>query len=399
MEDLQNSISNAICGSCTLHIVFAILVITYTPFAMYQVYLVIRSVLSSDEKYFRKQKRLEKANNVIVVITTNGMAADVVEKIISTIKGYKTVPEIYVIKEAKDDFDYSCKEIVVPVDYVCLNNSRCKMRAMQYGNERIHEMGYGKETYICHLDDDSLVDEDYLEYIRHYLTEEGGQGSIRLREFGRHLMSSLSDIVRVSNCEAWCKPSNKKNHPQFVHGEGIVVRADIEYEIGWDYGTYGAEDLIMGLKISDRYRFAYIPYGHIFIAPPTTMRDYYKQRRRWFWSIFKNDGKVFKLSHGTYLTYVYMYLVGITGLLSLMLFPILIFVNAYVTPLMMALCIFNIIAFFGYYQFGALHCKSEHCSLVLLVMQIPIAFYDGFSIFYSLITRPNFQTFETIKKV
>lgn len=398
LADVEETIYT-IYGSSPLHVLFAFLVVFYTPFAAYQTYLVIRSILSNDESYLKKQKRLEYDNNVIVAITTNGMATDVVEMIIRKIKSYDLNLEIYVIKEVKDHFRYSCDEITVPSDYQCPNHSRCKMRAMQYGNERFHEMGYGKETYICHLDDDSLVDKDYLEYVIHYMTSEGGQGCIRLREFGRHMMSSLSDIMRVSNCEAWCKPCNKKNRPQFVHGEGIIVRADVEYDIGWDYGTYGAEDLIMGLNISKKYTFSYIPSGYIFIAPPTTMKDYYKQRRRWFWSIFKNDGKVRRLSLRTYLLYIYMYAVGMTGLMSLILFPLLIFINAYITPTIMALCIFNIVAFFGYYQFGALYCEHRRCNPVLLIMQIPVAFYDGFSIFYSLMTRPDFQTFETIKKV
>lgn len=363
----------------------------------------ISSIIHSDEKYFKKQKRLENDNNVIIAITTNGMATDVVEKIIATIRSYELHltdgEDIFVIKEERDPFRYSCAEITVPSTYQCPNKSRSKMRALQYGNEKFHEMGYGKETYICHLDDDSLVDKDYLEYIIHYMKDAGGQGCIRLREFGRHLMSSLADLVRVANCEAWCKPRNKKNTPQFVHGEGIVVRADVEYEIGWDYGTYGAEDLIMGLEISKRYSFSYIPSGHIYIAPPTTAKDYYKQRRRWFWSIFKNEGKVRKLSLRTYLLYIYMYAVGVTGFLSLALFPITLFVDAYITTPILALCIINIIAFFGYYQFGAARCDQKTCSMVLLLLQIPIAFYDGFTILYSLVTRPNFQTFETIKKV
>ncbi|KQM10988.1 hypothetical protein AOA81_00020 [Methanomassiliicoccales archaeon RumEn M2] len=231
-------------------------------------YLMIISLFGNDIREAEKDPMLEKPNNVIVVITTNGMATDVVEKIISNIKGYELGLEIFVIKEHRDTFSYSCREITVPKDYVCPNGSRNKMRAMQYGNEWLRTEGYGRETYICHLDDDSMVDKPYLEYVINHMTVEGGQGCIRLREFGRHLFSSLSDIVRIANCEAWCRHYNKGNRPQFVHGEGIVVRADVEQEIGWDYGTYGAEDLIMGLEISKKYTFCHIPAGNIYIAPP-----------------------------------------------------------------------------------------------------------------------------------
>lgn len=359
----------------------------------------IYSLSHRDRYYLATKKKLSTPNNVIVAITTNGMATDVVEMIISKIRGYGLGNEIFVVKEGYDEFHYSCTDITVPIDYISKNRSKNKLRALQYANEWFHEKGYGKETYICHLDDDSLVDRDYLEYIANYMTGDGGQGCIRLRAFGRHLFSSLSDIGRISNCEAWCKRYNKKNRPQFVHGEGLVVRADIEWKIGWDYATYGAEDLIMGLSISKEGTFEYIASGNIYIAPPTTTKDYYKQRRRWFWSIFKNDGRVRSLNLKTFAFYMYMYVAGVIGLISLVMFPILLISQDHVDSTLILLSIINIVCFFTYYQFGAMEHGSKKVSIVLLTLQIPIAFYDGFTIFYSLVTRPNFQVFETIKKV
>lgn len=52
-------------------------------------YLMIISLFGNDIREAEKDPMLEKPNNVIVVITTNGMATDVVEKIISNIKGYE----------------------------------------------------------------------------------------------------------------------------------------------------------------------------------------------------------------------------------------------------------------------------------------------------------------------
>ena len=398
-EEATRAFVSLIPDSPLLGALFAFVTFFYLPMAVYQTYLMFSGIHHNDDRYFAKQTRLDKANGVIVAITTNGMAVDVVEWIIASIEGYRMDIGIYVIKEERDAHAYSCREIAVPADYVCPNGSKSKMRALQYGIEALHEMGYGSETYICHLDDDSLVDRDYLEYVMHYMTGEGGQGCIRLREFGRHMLSSLADIVRISNCETWCKLRNRKDNPMFVHGEGLVVRADIEHEIGWDYGTYGAEDLIMGLEISRRGTFRHIPIGNIFISPPVTAKDYMKQRRRWFWSIFKTDGKLRRLSLKTYLTYIYMYAIGITGLISLTLLPIVL-LSAYAIPhMVLAACLFNIVAFFGYFQFGALFCDRRPCAPMLLLMQIPVAFYDGFSILYALVTRPNFEVFETIKKV
>lgn len=272
------------------------------------------------------------------------------------------------------------------------------MRAMQYGIEALHAMGYGKKTYICHLDDDSIVDKPYLMYVKYYLKAEGAQGCIRLRAFGRHLFSSLSDLVRISNCETWCKFCNLRGKPVFVHGEGIVIRADIEYEIGWDYGTYGAEDLLMGLNLSKKYHFSLVPIGNIYIAPPTTTKDYFKQRRRWFWSILNNDGKIRKLSPGTYLFYIYMYINGVLGLIMLLAFPLILMFTEF-SGLMVAVSVMNVASFYAYYQFGASYMHSLPTSVLMFILQVPVAFYDGLTTIYALVKRPDFTTFETIKKV
>ena len=382
-----------------LEAVLLVMLLCYFPLALYQMYLICYSLCVTDRRILRRQKPLVKPNNVIVAITTNGMATDVVEKIIAKTKKYNVASEVFVIKEERDTFNYSCRMITVPADYKCKNRSRNKMRAMQYGIEALHEMGYGKETYICHLDDDSIVDRAYLMYVKYYLKAEGAQGCIRLRAWGRHLLSSLSDIVRISNCETWCKKCNERNKPQFVHGEGLVVRADVEYEIGWDYATYGAEDLTMGLYIAKKYKFASIPAGHIYIAPPTSVRDYFKQRRRWFWSLLNNRGKVRRLSFKTWIFYMYMYLNGLLGLFALLLFPVVLLLNSGMATFTHFIAVFNILCFCAYYQFGATFMHNGAISALMFILTIPVAFYDGMTIIYSLVKPPDFRTFETIKKV
>ena len=134
-------------GDNPLELILLIMLLVYFPYAMYQLYLICYSLWRTDKDIMLKHKPLKEPNNVIVSITTNGMATDVVEKIIKKIEKYGVVSEIFVVKEARDKFTYSCREIVVPEKYKCKNRSRNKMRAMQYGIEALHEMGYGKETY------------------------------------------------------------------------------------------------------------------------------------------------------------------------------------------------------------------------------------------------------------
>ena len=94
-----------------------------------------------------------------------------------------------------------------------------------------------------------------------------------------------------------------------------------------------------------------------------------------------------------------MYLVGVTGLIGLIMLSTYTLMDIHITPMILLVTILNIVGFTSYYQFGALYNGSRKYSLILFLFQIPVAFYDGFTILYSLVTRPNFQTFETIKKV
>jgi len=221
---------------------------------------------------------------VIVEITTNGQNPDVVDSIIGKLRTYDLNLDIFIVKEEVDPHRYAANEITVPAAYQTPKGSRTKLRALHYAINLLHSMGYGKEDYICHLDDDSIVERDYIRYI-YGMSEVAGQGEIRLRDYGVHLMSTLADFIRVSDCDVYCRHFNRKGKAMFVHGEGLAIKADVEYEIGWDYSTYGADDVIMGNLISRKYGFGRIPY-HIFISPTLTAGDFYKQRRRWLTVLF-----------------------------------------------------------------------------------------------------------------
>ncbi len=102
-----------------LEFIVLFMLLFYAPYALYQIYLILYSILFDDRRSFMKEPPLPAANNLIVAITTNGMATDVVEKIIRKVRSYGVASEIFVIKEARDAFSYSCREVIVPADYVC----------------------------------------------------------------------------------------------------------------------------------------------------------------------------------------------------------------------------------------------------------------------------------------
>ena len=191
----------------------------------------------ADASHLQGTSAREDGSKDAVVICTNGKAVAVVDYLLTTIRGYgMTEVGLYVIKEAYDVASYRATEIVVPKDFTTKNGSWTKERALQYGVEWGCARGWGAETYVVHLDDDSLVTKEYLQFVLG-MEEEAGQGSLRLRAHGVHLMSTLADMVRISDCNTWCRLFNERDSPKAVHGEGLAIRADVEQRIGWDYAT------------------------------------------------------------------------------------------------------------------------------------------------------------------
>ena len=336
-----------------------------------------------------------KGRRVVVEITTNGQNPDVVDSIIGKLRSYCLDMNIFVVKEERDSHIYPAEEITVPYDYETPRGSRTKLRALQYAINSLNKMGYGKEDYILHLDDDSIVEKDYIKYV-FGMNEVAGQGEIRLRDYGAHLMSTLADFIRVSDCDVYCRHFNKKGKAMFVHGEGLVIRADVEYEFGWDYATYGADDVIMGNLVSMKYGFGRIPY-HIFISPPLTAGDFYKQRRRWLTAIVYARKKLWDISPRLVLFLFYRYIVGWTGIMGIG-YVIYSLIFGFTMPVpILVMSLFNTASYFAIYQYGAMQTNRKY-SPVMIILQYAISIYEAATLWYALIYPPDTSKFDVIRK-
>ena len=86
------------------------------------------------------------------------------------------------------------------------------------------------------------------------------------------------------------------------------------------------------------------------------------------------------------------------GLIMLLAFPLILMFTEF-SGLMVAVSVMNVASFYAYYQFGASYMHSLPTSVLMFILQVPVAFYDGLTTIYALVKRPDFTTFETIKKV
>ncbi len=377
-----------------------LITLVYFPLNVLQGYFLVRN-----RKFLARQRATIgppiPGRRLLVMITTVGQARKVVLEIIRTLWGYGLPLQIAVLAEDDDDFPYpgTTFRVRVPRSYRTPNGSQRKMRAQHYGAGWLARSGFGSETYVVHLDDDSIPSQAYLEYV---MQMQGviGQGAVRLRAHGYSLWATLADMARVTNCACYCTFFNSLGKPMEVHGEGMVIRADLESKFGWDFGTYGAEDLMMGQQVvAAGYRFENIP-EHIFIAPPITARDFYKQRRRWFFSAFWSFGKIYSIRKNVVRWLVYRYSLGWLGCIGLILMILdLLVIRPHLPTAIWVMGTFNLVSYFGFYQFGAWKTDRHRYSWKMALLQIPVSVFECAVMIRCWNDPPDRGSFDMIRKI
>jgi cellulose synthase/poly-beta-1,6-N-acetylglucosamine synthase-like glycosyltransferase len=305
-----------------------------------------------------------------------------------------------VLKEEKDGNGYDADiSVVVPADYETANKAMYKSRALQYFSEWLKQNEYGSETYIIHLDDDSIVSEEYVRYVLG-MNAECGQGSLRLRNYGYSLFSTLSDFGRIVTCDMYCSHSNSKNEPINVHGEGLVIRADVEENIGWDFVSKNMcnEDFLMGQSIFAKgYRFDYIP-GGIFIAPPVTAKDFYHQRRRWIYGLFKSMPLAWKMNKKASAYLMFQNSLGWTVFVGCMIWLFSLLYRVSVPLLFIIIFTIGLAISFIEMQYGVYMARAKaKWHVAMFILQIPVTIFQSATFFYTLLFKP--KSFDVIKKV
>jgi egghead protein (zeste-white 4 protein) len=181
--------------------------------------------------------------------------------------------------------------LVVPRGFRTPNGTLFKARANQYALELRRRDGRGTaDTYVYHLDDDTHVGADtvasiaefiHLHHGRYYLA----QGVLTFPfELTPSWTCRLLDSIRpIDDLTRFRFFTGMLGRPLLgLHGEHLLVRADVEDAIGWDFGPVLVEDAYFALRFSASYpgrstTLRSFSYG----ASPATVPDLIRQRRRW----------------------------------------------------------------------------------------------------------------------
>jgi cellulose synthase/poly-beta-1,6-N-acetylglucosamine synthase-like glycosyltransferase len=178
--------------------------------------------------------------------------------------------------------------IVVPREYQTKNRARFKSRSLHYAVERRRQQKENTEdTWIMHLDEESFITRQTLVSILKYLGRPEpalvSEGPIiypnKMFDVG---ITRYSESLRPYTCYN-CVSQMTSSVPLNMHGSNLLVRADVEDVVGWDFGGIGAsEDQRFGHEVWRKKGSVFGWHGGLLEEqPPLSVSDLINQRRRW----------------------------------------------------------------------------------------------------------------------
>lgn len=179
----------------------------------------------------------------------------------------------------------------VPATYRTPNGAKYKTRANQYAMETRRRAGENTSSvYVYHLDDDTNIGADTAASLAEFIEHNGGryllaQGVLAFPHFlTPSWFCRLADSIRpADDLTRFAFFTGFLGTPLGgLHGEHVVIRADIEDEIGWDFPNTVIEDAFFAIQFAVRYpRRSTMLNSYSYGASPATISDLVRQRRRW----------------------------------------------------------------------------------------------------------------------
>ncbi len=266
----------------------------FTSLSLIRLYVYVAAYLP---RLIAKPKRTQFGTpRIIFQITTKGKipvvqrTIDRIHTICQEIKFSKY--EVCVVTDATETFQ-NCRTIKVPSNYSC--NAVFKGRALQYAVEiRKQEKKNTEDCYIFHLDDESLITKQTMYSVLTFLEENPSPISEGLIIYPidaeeRIKFTNLLDTLRPFCCFE-CIDFMTKGNPAYIHGSNLLVRGDFEDQVGWNSGKTIAEDSLFAVTAREKFGSNVFGWhgGVIEEKSPITLKDFVKQRKRWFWGLIQN---------------------------------------------------------------------------------------------------------------
>ncbi|KAM0756412.1 family 2 glycosyltransferase [Meredithblackwellia eburnea MCA 4105] len=365
-------------------------------------------VVHSKEAMDKRPVHREYIRNFFIVLVTKGSNESAVRR------GYNKLlrlekyhPSVKVVVLTDEPYVYpDLQNIVCPKSYKSpLGKAKYKARALDYFR---YHVSLGVYDWILHMDEESVTDAESLrhciEFIR-YTPHHFGQGIILYNGEGYwdNWYFTVADGIRVGDDLARFHLQNTVIHrPVFgVHGSFLMTNGEMENECTWDFGSL-AEDFEFSQDAWSRGFTCGRIHGIVREQSPTTLRDFLKQRRRWFMGIRDIKG-LYGLPHLA----INLWVVGVFTLGVTIINLPLGFIEHALTPLWVAVCAnFCFITFFTLYLWGLLFQELDYGQtwwkipihlLCAIIIQPFASVAEGLSAIWAM-SSEDFGKFEVIVK-
>jgi len=275
----------------------SLLTLNYIMIFLWLSYLPLLSItfknLFANRRHFIAERRSRVKNDVHVIFqitTRSASSSEVVDRGIWAIKNScKQIDyseySIEVITDDPSDTAKGSQYIVVPANYSPSKRAIRKARALQYAVEKRRREGKNTSKYwIFHLDEESVVIPQTILSILQFIREKKGlvaEGPIFYPvKFGRgNRLAALAESIRPFQCYD-CASQMIDPPPSHMHGSNLLVRADVEDHITWDFTETVAEDQMFGVSAYQSLGKVFGWHGGILLEqPPLSIRPLQAEKK------------------------------------------------------------------------------------------------------------------------
>jgi egghead protein (zeste-white 4 protein) len=186
----------------------------------------------------------------------------------------------------------NARNVVVSSDYQTNPPVKYKARALQYAiDQRKKHRQANARRWIYLLDEESMVTEQTVRALLQYISNKDAkpiaEGGIIYPNnfFHQNLFCSIGETLRTYVCYDCVTQMSSGGMPSHIHGSNLLVRADIEAMIGWAHEKVElSEDQRFGWEATLKLGSDLFGWhgGTIEEQPANNIRDFIKQRQRWF---------------------------------------------------------------------------------------------------------------------
>ena len=315
-------------------------------------------------------------------------------------KGYATNPALYEGLRAE-----GCRLMVVPPEYTTPLGAHGKARALQYAVEQRQALRISTaDTWVYHQDEETCVGEDTLRGISEFIAEGRHQVGVGIILYPIDWAGTPSHVQELTRSyddyrvlDSMTMPGNPTSG---VHGSHILVRSDLEDDVGWDsIGYEPAEDLTFEIRLRRKFGAVFgVLKGFAYEKGAFSLGDQLRQRRRWMHGVLHALRHTHELPAKRRLTLTYSALSWFSALPSIAI--LLAGLELRYGPLLLVSGVFTgfiwISMVTGYLEGYRMHSEyiQLHISRTRFVLHAIVgALVDVLAPWYALASRPSLGDF------